>query len=308
VLSPPLPPSGRQLEISHGEQRATIVEIGAGLRSYSIGDRAILDGYAVDEMCSGGRGQLLVPWPNRIRDGRYTWEGVSLQLPLSEVVRRHAIHGLVRWARWTVEAATENRAVLSYRLHPQPGYPFTVDLNVVYEIDGHGLTVTVRATNAGQRRCPFGAGAHPYLTVGTALVDDVVLELRAETWLRTDELQIPVARDRVAGSPFDFRHPRRIGDLHIDHAFTDLARDADGRARIRISAEHRGVVLWMGPELEYVEVYTGDTLPAGHRRRRSLAVEPMTCAPNAFQSGEGLLVLEPGGSLVTSWGIDPNGT
>src|SRR3979411_1230033 len=93
-------PSGEQYEILFGDQRAVVTEVGATLREYLSGGRAILEGFASSEICSGGRGQVLMPWPNRLRDGAYAFGGSRLQLPLSEPERRNAIHGLVRWANW----------------------------------------------------------------------------------------------------------------------------------------------------------------------------------------------------------------
>ena len=118
-------------------------------------------------MCSSGRGQLLIPWPNRIEDGSYEFEGRRNQLPLNEVERSNAIHGLVRWAAWAVREDGPGRAVAQHVLHPQPGYPYTLELSVEYALSEAGLRVRTTATNAGSEPCPYGSGAHPYLTVGT---------------------------------------------------------------------------------------------------------------------------------------------
>ena len=77
----PVGPSGEQLELSFGERRAVVVEVGAGLRTYAIGGREVLDGYAADEMCASGRGQVLLPWPNRIEDGSYEFDGRRAPAP-----------------------------------------------------------------------------------------------------------------------------------------------------------------------------------------------------------------------------------
>ena len=124
-----------------------VVEVGAGLREY---DDIVL-GYGVEEMCSSGRGQVLVPWPNRVTGGAYEWEGTRYQLPITEVERATAIHGLVRWANWRAAERSESRVALEYVLHPQPGYPFTLALRVEYALGGDGLTVTTRAR---ERRRP----------------------------------------------------------------------------------------------------------------------------------------------------------
>jgi len=290
-------PSGEQFELRFGDQHAVVTEVGAGLRTYSAGGRELLDGYAADELASWGRGQQLLPWPNRIRDGSYRLDGREYQLPLNEPQRGNAIHGLVRWAGWTVADHAADRVALEHVLHPQPGYPFTLELRVEYALAAGGLTVRTTATNAGAGSCPYGAGSHPYLAVTS--VDDAVLRVPAGTVLESDERGIPVGSQPVAGE-LDFREPRPIGSTRLDHCFTDLARGEDGLARVELD----GTTLWADESYRYLMIFTGDVLPEPERRR-SVAVEPMTCAPNAFASGDGLVVLEPGETHAAAWGITP---
>ena len=154
-------PSGEQIEISSGDQRAVVVEVGGGLRTYSARGRELLDGYPAGEICPSGRGQVLSPWPNRLEDGSYDFDGQSHRLPLTEQERRNAIHGLVRLAPWTVEEREGHRVVMEHVLHPQPGYPFSLALSIEYTLGGDGLSVRTAATNVGMDACPFGCGAHP---------------------------------------------------------------------------------------------------------------------------------------------------
>jgi len=299
-----IPPSGEQLEIAFGSQRAVVVEAGGGLRTYVAGGRDILDGYGEDQMCTSGRGQVLIPWPNRIEDGSYELDGRRHQLPLNEPDRRNAIHGLARWAAWTVGERAPHRVVMQHVLRPQPGYPFSLALSAEYRLSDRGLTVRTKASNVGPQRCPYGAGAHPYLTVGTETVDTVTLEVPARMVLHCDDRGIPTAARDVEGTEFDFRRPKTIGRTVLDHAFTELERDANGVARVKLTApDGRALALWVDAGYPYLMLFTGDPLPDVNRR--SLAVEPMTCPPNAFRSGDGLIVLEPGGSFTTGWGIDP---
>jgi aldose 1-epimerase len=297
-------PSGRQVEIASGEQRAWIVEVGGGLCAYSAHGREVLDGYAAEEMCSSARGQCLVPWPNRIRDGHYEFAGVQQQLPLTEPERQDAIHGLARWANWTLAEQAAESVVMEYLLHPQPGYPHALALAVEYRLDAHGLTVRTTATNVGDSACPYGAGAHPYLTVGTPTVDSVILQAPGRICLTSDERGIPTGAEPVDGSEYDFRAPRPIGNAKLDTAFTDLERDDDGRARVHLASpdDQTTATFWLDERYGYLMLFTGDPLPDVNRR--SLGIEPMTCAPNAFQSGDGLITLEPGESFVASWGIE----
>ena len=299
-------PSGRQIEIASGDQRAVVVEIGAGLRSYSVGGRELVDGYGAEEMSSSGRGQALIPWPNRLQDGSYEFEGRRHQLPLNEPERHNAIHGLVRWAAWTTSTRDPHRVVMEHVLYPQPGYPFALRLSIEYTLSDGGLRVRTTATNVGRNQCPYGSGAHPYLTLGTATVDGLTLRVPARTFLRSDERGLPIGREAVENTEFDFRKTRRVGPTKLDHAFTDLERDEKGFALVELRDSNHGtqVSLWVDKSYPYLMLFTGDPLPDVHRR--SLAVEPMTCPPNAFRTGEALIRLEPGSSLTSTWGIAPS--
>jgi aldose 1-epimerase len=301
---PTLAPSGEQFEIAHGEQRATIVEVGAGVREYLVGGRPVLDAYPLHELSDGAHGAPLIPWPNRLADGRYGFDGAQHQLSLSEPERRNAIHGLMRWRPWTAVEHRSTRVVMAARLHPLVGYPFTLDLQIAYELRDAGLVVTTTATNVGAHACPYGAGQHPYLSPGAGLIDGCDLLLPAATRVLVDaERRLPCGREAVCGGDYDFRHARPIAGVRLDDAFTDLERDPGGNATVvLIAADGARVELWMDERYSFVELYTGDTL-APHRRRGGLAVEPMTCAPNAFRSAEGLARLEPGASLTSRWGV-----
>ena len=297
-------PSGEQYEIRHGAQRATIVEVGGGIREYMVGDRVVLDPYAPDEMCDGAHGAPLIPWPNRLADGRYRFDGVDHQVALTEPEKHNAIHGFLRWRPWQAREREAARVVMGTRLYPQTGYPFALDVQVAYALAEDGLEVTTTATNIGDRACPFAAGQHPYLSPGSGRIDDCSLELDARTRIVTDNArQLPTGRQPVEGTPFDFRTGRRLADLRVDYAFTDLARDSDGRAWARLERPdgHR-VELWVDEHYPIIEIYTGDTL-APDRQRLGLGVEPMTGPPNAFQTGEGVVRLEPGASIRMAWGV-----
>ena len=295
---PALSPSGAQVELALGDQRAVVTTVGAGLRTFSAGGRDVLDAYSEDEICPSGRGQLLAPWPNRIEDGSYEFGGVRYQLGLDEPERRNAIHGLVRWSEWSVADQSPERAVLEHTLFPTPGYPFALELRADYGLGEDGLSVRLEATNVGTDPCPYGAGQHPYLAVAADRVDGVELQVPAATVLESNDRGLPVGESPVAGE-LDFREARQIGPTVLDHCFTGLDRDPDGRARVRLGE----TTLWVDERWPYLMVFTGDPLP--EVARRSVAVEPMTCAPNAFRTRDGLVVLEPGETYSGSWGITP---
>lgn len=302
-------PSGEQIDIHSGDHHAVIVEVSGGLRTYEFEGRSLVDGYGADEMCTGARGQLLVPWPNRLRDGRYHFDGEAYQVPLSEPEKLNAIHGFLRWEHWHVAQRADDRVVMEHTLHPRAGYPFTLHAAAEYRFDAEGLVCSTTATNLGRWACPYGVGAHPYLHADADTIDVCELEAPAKRYLISDDRGIPTGSVGVAATEYDFRSRRLIGETVIDAAFTDLEREPDGRAwvRMRRRGDEHGVGLWMDERYPFYMLFTGDTLPEERRRRRSIGVEPMTCAPNAFASGDGLVTLAPGETLVSTWGIAPIG-
>jgi aldose 1-epimerase len=290
-------PTGEQYALSADGYQAVVTQGCGALRALSYDGRELVDGFAADAMPSGGRGQLLMPWPNRIRDGRYTFAGATQQLALSEPKRNNASHGLVRWASWSLASASADRVELSYFLPAQTGYPWALALSVTYALGADGLTVTQAATNLADAPAPYASGAHPYLQAGAGPCDDWSLTLPAHTRLVTDdERLLPIGRE--PGDAFAGGAP--IADAVLNHAYTDLDRDADGRATVTLRAGVDGVALWVDEHHRWLQVYTADDTPTP---RVSVAVEPMTAPPDAFNSGDDLVVLEPGATFAASWGI-----
>jgi len=301
-----VPLTGQQHRIEAGPYQATVTELGAGLRELLFRGKPVIAGYEPDELPPAGAGQLLVPWPNRVDGGRYSFGGAELQLGLTEPAHGNAIHGLTRWTAWTLVSHDAGSVLLRSAPHGYQGYPFSLEIEAGYRLHpDSGLHVDITARNRGSRAAPYGTGSHPYLTFGTA-VDDWELSLHAESWLPVDDRGIssgpPVT---VADTPYDFRRPRTIGATQLDHALTGLDRDSDGRAWAHLTADAGAgsrVSLWAGAGYRWLQVFTGDPL-GPDRRRKALAVEPMTCPPNAFVTGDDLLVLQPGEAVTHTWGI-----
>ncbi|HEY3871436.1 MAG TPA: aldose 1-epimerase family protein [Actinocrinis sp.] len=304
-------PSGAQFEISGGGYRAVVTEAGAGLRELAAegphGPRPLLYGFPEHAAAHAGAGQLLAPWPNRVADARYRFDGEERQLDVSEPAKGNAIHGLVRWAPWQPVERAPDRVVLAHRLFPQPGYPHHLVLTAEYRVGDSGLEVTVSARNAGTRPAPYGFAAHPYLTPGepggTGRIDAWSLQVPAGRRVLVDDRLNPTGLADVAGSDYDFRTPRRLAGVSLDTAFGSVLRDPDGIARVRLTGADGGAVtLWMDRGLEWVQVFTADPL-ADDWHRAAVALEPMSCPPNAFNSGDDLVTLAPGRSVRHRWGI-----
>ncbi|MEN3534589.1 aldose 1-epimerase family protein [Microbispora sp. ZYX-F-249] len=300
----PVPPTGTQHTIAAHGYEATVTEVGGGLRALTYRERPLVMSYPATAQPVGGAGQLLLPWPNRVRDGRYDADGETRQLAINEPRTGNAAHGFARLMPWRVLERDDASIRLGLRLFPQPGYPHVLDLTASYALGEAGLKVEVSAVNVGDGVAPYGMGAHPYLTLGEETVDDAVLEVPAAEWTPVDEQKIPVGRRPVEGTEYDFREGRRIGGTVLDTPYTALRRDADGlvRARLRAADGSRGVELWGGTGVEWLQVFTGDTLAEPYRRA-GVAVEPMSCPPNAFATGECLVRLAPGERVAHRWGI-----
>lgn len=298
----PSPPAGEQFEIRAGGRDAVIAAVGATLRSYRVDGHDVIDGFPIDEASSAGRGQVLAPWPNRLEDGTYEFDGHRGVAALDEPEHANAIHGLVRWLVWHRVARSADAVTLRCVLPEQPAFPWRVDLEVEYRVSREGLEVTTVATNRATSTAPFGIGFHPYLTTGTTSIDGAYLTIPARRRLETDRRGLPVGDSSVIGTDFDFTDPKIIGEARLDTAFTELGLDA-GAATVRLESETRQVELWMEDGFRYVMAYTGDTLEPVDRRRRGIAIEPMTCPPNALRTGTDLIRLEPGSSWTSRWGI-----
>ena len=302
-----VPLTGQQYQIGAGRYRATVTELGAGRRELLFAGQPVMAGYEPDELPPDGAGQLLAPWPNRIDGGRYTFGGTEFQLALTEPAQGNAIHGLTRWTAWAPVWRDASAVLLRSAPHGQQGYPFCLEIDAEYRLEeGTGLHVAITARNRGSHAAPYGTGSHPYLTVRTPSVDDCELTLPAASWLPADDRGIPSGPPAaVEDTPYDFRKPRTIGTTRLDHALTGLDRDRAGRAWAHLAANDGSgtrVGLWAGQGYRWLQVFTGDPLGLD-RRRKAVAIEPMTCPPNAFVTGDDLLALEPGATVTHTWGI-----
>ncbi|MFT3797301.1 aldose 1-epimerase family protein [Microbacterium sp.] len=301
-----------QYTIRSGAYAAEVASVGASLRALTHDGRDLVVPFAADEVRPAYRGATLAPWPNRIVDGRYTFDGAEHRAALTEPERGHALHGLVAWADFGLVAQSGDRVTLATVIPPQTGYPWRVRVETTYTVDAAGLTQSVRATNESPDAAPFGTGPHPYLVAGPAPLDEWTFQLDAAEVLEVDDRLAPVGLAACSGR-FDWRAPRVLGAVELDHAFTGLGR-ADGIARARLTdPSGTGVELAWDASCPWVQVHTADlpTLPDGPGtpgHRAGLAVEPMTCAPDAFNAARydydaGLLVIAPGASVTASWRI-----
>lgn len=294
------PPTGVQYEIRQGDQVAVVTEVGAALRLYRVGERHVVMPFGVGEPSPAVHGGVLVPWPNRIRDGQYTFDGVDHQLALTEPERHNANHGLALHERWGCVARSPDSVTLRLDLVPQPGYPFPLRIDIHYELGEDGLEVTATATNTGETAAPYGIGFHPWLSPGDHRLDDCTLQVDGSAWVRTDERLLPVEETTDIPAHLDFRESRLIGAAELDDAFVGVP---DGRSWVRlVDPDGIEVACWQEEGLRCWQLCTGDDMSDG-RGRRGLAAEPLSCTADAFRTGKRLTRLEPGQTHTARYGL-----
>ena len=298
----PAEPTGTQHYLTRGSVTAHIAQVGAALRGLTVGGVDIVPPYPLGTDTPFGSGCVLVPWPNRIRDGVWSFFGdPSYQLAITEPKLHNAIHGLLRYAPYEVTGSTEDEVVLAAAVYPQAGYPFSLDTSVTYRLTDDGIEVTHTLTNVGAQTAPVAVGVHPFFTIGDVDPAELVLTVPASTHFPVDERLLPSPEEPVEGTSRDLRSGRRLGDLQLDDAFGGIDRDPDGLARYTVAApDGRRVVVWAGPELDYVQVFTTVKYPG---QAKTLAIEPMTAPADAFNSGTGLKLLSPGETWSVRWGV-----
>lgn len=295
--------SGTLYEISSGEHQVTIASVAATLLSWRVAGTELLLTHDADALGDSYQGKTILPWPNRVAGGRYTFGGVEQQLAITEPARDAALHGLMSWVDWDLVEHTDSQVSLRHSLHPQYGFPFILDFHLTYAVDADGVSCTLTATNDGRGPAPFGAAYHPYLRLADS-VDELVLDLPADSYYRTDDNLIPLGKEPVADGPLDFRGGRKLGEQALDTAFTDLRSDSAGVSHVTVTAPSgRSVDVWSDHTHRYLQVYTDDSPATDRPRRSGITIEPMTCAPDALNSGDGLLVLAPDESYRGSWGF-----
>lgn len=291
-------PTGAQIHLKRGAVSAQIAQVGASLRSLTVGGVDLVPPYPLDQPTPSGSGVVLTPWPNRVRDGAWSDEGTSRQLAITEPARNNAIHGLLRYTAYEIEQ-TDAAATLRATVVPQTGWPYEIATSVIYTLTDAGIEVTHALTNRSDAAAPAALGIHPFLTIGDVDPHDLVLRVPASTEITADERMLPTG---TTAAPQALRDGVRLGDVTFDTGFTDLARDDDGRVRHSLTApDGRRVTLWQGEGFDYVQVFTTTGYPG---QQLALAIEPMTAPADGLNSGLGIRRLAQGETWRLHWGIE----
>jgi aldose 1-epimerase len=282
---------------------AVVTEVAAGIRALEVGGTALVESFPEGSAPPGAAGIVLVPWPNRVRDGLWHLDGVPQQLDISEPKFGNASHGLLRFTGYRLLEQHSARVLQGAAVFPQHGYPFLLATTVEHRLVPDGMVVTHTVTNCSADPAPVAVGAHPYLRVGEVPAEELTFVVDADTRLVTDDQKIPVGQQPVDGTPFDLRAGRVVGELDIDDGYTGLGV-TDGRSRHSLTApDGRRVELWADSDFGWVQAFTPTAFAAPEGPRRAVALEPMTAPADALNSGAGLRWLEPDETWTLSWGI-----
>ncbi len=290
-----------EAEIKYGDYKALIRTKGAGLSSLTYGNRDLVDPFQSSDP-RFFRGDVLAPWPNRIGDGKYDVQGKSFTAPINEVDRRTALHGLVFGLDWEIKKLSEYSVELEVVLAASDAYPTSLHFNASYTLGLDGLEISITAHNIGSALAPYGVSIHPYLIANPdSKVNEWELTLHCDEVLEVDKLRLlPIALKACGELDFDFRDGTVIGDRFIDHAFKVALNKP--RAISVTAQDQSGVLMTFDDTSCWIQIHTADR-DGGENARTCLAVEPMTCPPDAFRSGENIIWLQPGKTTTSSWRI-----
>lgn len=298
--------TGPQFTLRRSGATAVIASLAAGLRHYDLNGVQLVESYGAGETAPGAAGITLAPFANRVDGGRWELDGAEQQLDITEVPRNNASHGLLRNTGYAALESSDHHVLLEAAIYPQHGYPFLARHQVCYGLTGAGaLRVAQTLINDSPRPAPFVLGAHPYLRLGDAAPEQLTVTVHAGSYLEANDRMIPTGTRPVEGI-YDLRRGRPLPEVQMDTAFTDLhfgdmAPD-DGVARHTLSApDGRSVSLWHDGSVAFIHVFITPRFPG---RSLAVAMEPMTGAANAFNSGDGLKWLAPGTQFTMNWGID----
>lgn len=286
---------------------AVIGRVGAALVSWKVDSIELVEPGNLDAIGPYCEGIIMAPWPNRLEDGTWNYQGKTLEFPLNIHSQQNANHGLLIDYPYDLVSRTESSVTLGATIHARMAYPFTVYTTVKYEISESGITVTHSAENQSVAEAPYAVGGHPYFQFAGVPTADLILRSDAATVIDVNERQIPVGKSATIGTRFDMRGGVRVGDNFYDHGFTDLPRDSSGLAHTYLTTpDGRQIDVWQDSEFKHVVIFSPDFYwdQTPDEKRVAVAIEPQTAAANAFKTGEDLRWLKQGEIFTATWGVN----
>lgn len=283
-----------------GAVLATIRTRGARLTGLAVNALEVIPADTEAARKRWSHGASLAPWPNRLCDAHWTFEGVTLQGQRNEPLG-HALHGLVAEREFDVVHRDTTSVTLSCELGTDTLYPWPLRVEVSYAVHEHGITCSIGAHNPSGKRLPIALGVHPYFAFG----DASTITISAAAVCETDERLIPTGMLR---SPADVGitsgTPMSLSSRSLDDCFTELARDEAGLAHTVLThANGTQVDVWQDASLGYTQVFILREFPWAHGVGHGIAIEPQTAPANALQNGTDLHWLDPQATWVVRWGV-----
>jgi aldose 1-epimerase len=301
------------IKLTWNDQIAVVNELGGGIMRYYLEKnkktRDIVYGYLNEDEKTGSMGDILFPFPGRVKNSEYNFGGKNYLLSGVRIKDGHAIHGFAKTLPWKVERTTKNSATLCLSLledeYKEKGFPFSLKIIIEYSLDDLGLCCKTLVKNIGQKKAPFGLGFHPYFTVGTAFVDDMYLQIPARRMVEFNGLKPTGDSIMLDKTGLNYSNLSKIGDKIIDNCFTDLKFQKGIAKTIISNGNGIEIEIWQDKNLPYLQIYSADTIADEHCRR-GLAIEPQTCTGFALNKPEmGLIILDHGEEYTCRWGVSP---
>ncbi len=276
-------------EISNGNWVANINSVGASLVGLRDGDFHLVEPHTRSGLYAGS---VLAPWPNRLSNGKYSYRGRNFTVPINESSRNNAIHGLVAEVSWLVSRRTQSSITFEYKLNSPKVYPGILNLFAHYKLSNYTCEIKIEAKNIGKYPAPYGVSIHTYFVIGKPQKNNqIFLTLPCSKYVKVDKKRLlPIRICSVMDTQYNFLLSRRIANLSIDHAF----KYSTGYPKSVILKDHTGagIALHFDRETQWIQVHTADRC-LGPDSRMAIAIEPMTCPPDAFNSGLNLIDLAP---------------
>ena len=296
------PRTGNQYVISSGEWSAVVTELGASLRELKWRGEDLIVPFDPNKVIPCCNGWVLAPYPNRVTNGQYSFDGEDYQMPIDEFDRQSSLHGYAYRYMWELVDLQESHVTLSWRSPDIAGYPFDITITATYALDENGLTETFTVHNNDSVKAPWAFGIHPWLANGKHATGQAItadnelcrLELHCDTHVTVDEHLLPTGEEPVSGI-FDLRDNPTLEGRGFDDAWTDITNRGEDGSTSAVFTRPDGIKVTLTGDktINSWQVCTGNEI--GEKvRQAGVAVEPMTAYADAFRTGKDLVVLEPG--------------
>lgn len=300
------------IKLHYKNQVLVIDQLGGGIKQYYLEfegkKKEIIHGYENDTQKVGSMGDVLFPFPGRVENSEYEFNGNKYKLSGLRLKDGHALHGFAKYALWEIISKTDSFVSLSFKMtreeYKGKGFPFSLSLNLVYSLSEKGLTCKAEVVNSGKESAPFGLGFHPYYSLGVSKVDYLSLQITAGKLVEFSPSLKPTGKllDFKDGE-LDFSSRKAIGNIIIDNCFSNLSFNDSGINETILSSDDLRIKIWQDQNLPYLQLYSADTI-GEENYRIGLAIEPQTCTGFALNMPDmGLMILQPKENFNTSWGV-----